>query len=123
MFLTENLSLSHPNLRINLSTINLMCASGIVAHTNRQITQVSSQVSDTTINTTRTSKSGTSGNKTHIKLKLGSSNTGTTDWWIANLEVLREFFIVAFICYPSGILSKKKYRDKREYISYSASIT
>jgi len=46
-----------------------------------------------------------------------------TDWWIANLEVLREFFIVAFICYPSGILPKKKYTDKREYISYSASIT
>jgi len=38
--------------------------------------------------------------------------TGTTDWWIANLEVLREFFIVAFICYPSGILSKKGARGK-----------
>ena len=38
-------SLSHPNLRINLSTINLMCAPGIVAHISRQITNVSSQVS------------------------------------------------------------------------------
>ena len=53
----------------------------------------------------------------------GNSNTGTTDWGIANLEVLRKFLIEAVICYPSGILSKKKDKDKREYISYSASIT
>ena len=52
-----------------------------------------------------------------------NSNTGTTDWGIANLEVLRKFLVEAVICYPSGILSKKKYKDKREYISYSASIT
>jgi len=38
-------AVSHPNLRINLTTINLMCALGIVAHTSRQITEVSSQVS------------------------------------------------------------------------------
>jgi len=41
--------LSHPNLRINLSTINHMCAPGIVAHTSRQITNVSSQVSYITL--------------------------------------------------------------------------
>ena len=52
MNLVGNDVVSHPNLRINLSTLNLVCALGIVAHTSRQITGVSSQESYNVIITT-----------------------------------------------------------------------